>query len=294
MTTTTAAAATQAVASTPAMILVLGGTGKTGRRVAARLSGRPGVTVRIGSRAGTPPFDWDDESTWDAVLDGVGAVYLVYSPDLGIPGADEVVGAFARRAVRHGVTRLVLLSGRGEQGAERAEHAVREAGAEWTIVRCAWFAQAFSEDFLRDGVLEGTVVLPAGAVAEPFVDADDIAEVVVAALLDDGHAGRVRELTGPRALSFAEAAAVLSEVTGRPVRYEPVSPEDYVAVLTEHGLPAHEAEFLAGLFATVLDGRNTAVTDGVREVLGRPAVEFGEAMRRAAAAGAWERVTPGG
>ncbi|EHR60696.1 putative nucleoside-diphosphate sugar epimerase [Saccharomonospora cyanea NA-134] len=276
-------------------VLVLGGTGKTGRRVVSRLRRRGNVEVRVGSRSGRPRFDWTEESTWDEVLDGVDAVYVVYAPDLGAPGADEVMGSFARRAVALGVRRLVLLSGRGEEGAARAERAVRTSGAEWTVVRCAWFVQAFSEDFLRDAVVDGTIALPAGEVPEPFVDADDIADVAVAALLDDGHAGRVYELTGPRALTFAEAAAELSEVTGREVRYAPVPEAEYGAMLVEHGLPEVEATFLAELFSTVLDGRNAHLTDGVREALGRPPRDFGEAVRDAAAQGAWDlaTVTPG-
>lgn len=272
-------------------VLVLGGTGKTGRRVASRLRRREGVEVRLGSRSTRPRFDWTDESTWDTVLTGVDAVYVVYAPDLGVPGADKVVGAFARRAVDLGVRRLVLLSGRGEEGAARAEHAIRTSGAEWTVVRCAWFVQAFSEDFLREGVLDGTLALPAGDVAEPFVDADDIADVAVTALLDDGHVGRVYELTGPRALTFAQAAAELSEVTGREVRYVPVSAAEYGAMLVEHGLPRDEAEFLAELFARVLDGRNFRLADGVREALGRSPRDFGEVVREAAARGAWDPAT---
>src|ERR687895_1316031 len=105
--------------------LVLGGTGKTGRRVVERLEAR-GLPVRVGSRSGEPPFDWEDRSTWAPALDGVGSVYLSYYPDLAVPGAAEAAGAFAELAVRSGARRLALLSGRGEPGAERAEQAVRD------------------------------------------------------------------------------------------------------------------------------------------------------------------------
>ncbi|MEY7973046.1 NAD(P)H-binding protein [Saccharomonospora xinjiangensis] len=274
-------------------VLVLGASGKTGRRVVERLRGRSNVVVRPASRSTLPRFDWNDESTWDDVLDGMDAAYVVYAPDLAVPGADEAVGAFARRAVSLGVRRLVLLSGRGEEGAGRAERALAASGAEWTVVRCAWFAQAFSEDFLRDAVVDGTIVLPAGEVAEPFVDADDIADVAVAALLDSGdagHAGRVYELTGPRALTFAQVAAELSEAIGREVRYVPAPAAEYGAMLTGHGVPEAEAEFLAGLFATVLDGRNAHVADGVREALGREPRDVRDVVRAAAADGAWDAV----
>src|SRR5262245_20806611 len=139
--------------------LVLGGTGKTGRRVASRLaaSGRP---VRIGSRSGHPAFDWNDRGTWSPALEGAGAVYVSYYPDLALPGAADTIGAFARLPVATGASRLVLLSGRGEAEAERAERAVRASGGAVTVLRSAWFAQNFSEDFLRDHVLAGVVALP--------------------------------------------------------------------------------------------------------------------------------------
>jgi uncharacterized protein YbjT (DUF2867 family) len=176
--------------------LVLGGTGKTGRRVVERL-GALGVPTRVGSRSGRPPFDWEDRSTWAPVLEGVGSAYISYYPDLAVPGAPETVGSFAELAVRSGVRRLVLLAGRGEPEAEEAENAVRASGADLTIVRSTWFAQNFSEDYIVDGVRSGEVALPARDVPEPFVDADDIADVAVAALTDDRHIGQVYELTGP-------------------------------------------------------------------------------------------------
>ncbi|MGH8978839.1 MAG: NmrA family transcriptional regulator, partial [Acidimicrobiia bacterium] len=115
------------VPTAPHPILVLGGTGKTGRRVAERLRRRD-LPIRIGSRTATRPFDWEAPATWGPVLEGVRAVYVSFAPDLAVPGAAETVGAFARRAVASGVERLVLVSGRGEEGAERGEHAVQEAG----------------------------------------------------------------------------------------------------------------------------------------------------------------------
>ena len=129
-------------------ILILGGTGKTGRRVAERLQAR-GVAVQMASRSGDTPFDWTDTSGWAPALAGVGAVYITYYPDLAVPGAADAVGAFARLAVDNGVKRLVLLSGRGEEEAQHAEQELIASGADWTIVRASWFAQNFSEGFLR-------------------------------------------------------------------------------------------------------------------------------------------------
>lgn len=262
--------------------LVLGGTGKTGRRVVARLSAR-GLPVRIGSRSGEPPFDWEDQATWPPVLQDVGSVYVTYYPDLAFPGVAETISAFSKLAVGNGVRRLVLLSGRGEEGARASEQAVQNAGADWTIVRSSWFNQNFDESFLLDPVLYGEIALPTGDAAEPFVDADDIADVAVAALTGDGHAGQIYELSGPRLLTFHDVATEIAKATGRDVRYVPVTAEEYKAVLLENDLPVEFAE----LFTTVLDGRNAHLTDGVQRALGREPRDFGDYARNVAASGAW-------
>ena len=206
--------------------LVLGGNGKTGSRVAARLR-EPDRTVRIGSRTGDPRFDWADDTTWAPALHGVDSVYISYYPDVSFPGAADRVGAFAKTAVAGGARRLVLLSGRGEPDAEPSEQAVRDSGVEWTILRSSWFAQNFSEHFLLQPVLEGVIALPAADIAEPFIDVTDVADVAVAALTRDGHAGKVYELTGPRLLTFADVAAELARATGRVVRYVQVTCAEY-------------------------------------------------------------------
>jgi uncharacterized protein YbjT (DUF2867 family) len=272
-------------------VLVLGGTGKTGRRVAKRLEER-GVPMRVGSRSGEPAFDWEDRTTWAPALRDVASVYVSYYPDLAVPGAVETVRLFAELAVENGVRRLVLLSGRGEPEAERAEVALQEvvggkAGAEWTIVRSTWFMQNFSEDYMLGHVLGGEIRLPAGDVPTPFLDADDIAEVAVAALTEEGHTGQLYELTGPRSLTFAEAAAEISKATGRGIRYVPVSLEEHAAEAAEHGVPAEVVELLTYLFAEVVDGRNADTTDGVRRALGREGRDFGDYAREAASTGVW-------
>ncbi len=186
-------------------VLVLGGTGKTGRRIVERLS-EQGVPVRVGSPRGEPPFDWEDSSTWPAVLEGVDAAYIAYYPDLAVPGSAHTVGALAALAAPRGVRRLVLLSGRGEEEAQRTEQLVRDAGTEWTILRSSWMYQNFSEGYLVDSVVSSEISLPVDQTPEPFVDADDIADVAVAALTEPRHAGQLYELTGPRLLTFADAA----------------------------------------------------------------------------------------
>jgi uncharacterized protein YbjT (DUF2867 family) len=265
--------------------LVLGGTGKTGRRVVQRLRAR-GLPVRIGSRSGEPRFDWEDRSTWAPILNGARAAYVAHYWDA-LPGAAATLGSFAELAVESGVPRLVLLSGRGEDEAERAETAVRDAGAELTVLRSTWFAQNFTEDLWREQVQSNVVALPAGDTPEPFVDADDIADVAVAALTDDRHAGELYELTGPRLLTFAGAVAEIGRAVGREISYVPVSIEDFAAAAAEQGVPSDVVEMLAFLFGEVLDGRNARLADGVQRALGRPPRDFGDYARDAAATGIW-------
>jgi uncharacterized protein YbjT (DUF2867 family) len=271
--------------------LVIGGTGKVGRRVVERLTAL-GLPARIGARSGEPPFDWDDRSTWAPVLEGVGSAYVTHYWDA-IPGAAETLGSFAELAVDRGVQRLVLLSGRGEEEAERADRAVRESGAELTVLRSTWFAQNFSENYWSEQVQAGELALPAGDTPEPFVDADDIADVAVAALSDDRHIGEVYELTGPRLLTFAEAVREISRAVGREIRYEPISIEEFAAAAAEQGVPGDVIEMLTFIFGEVLDGRNAHVTDGVRRALGREPRDFSDYARDAAATGIWNpSVTP--
>lgn len=267
-------------------ILVTGGTGKTGSRVVSRLLAG-GHEVRIGSRSAEIPFDWTNRATWGPALADVDAAYLAYQPDLAAPGAPDVIRAFAAAAKTAGVGKLVLLSGRGEPEALECERIVRESGLDWTVVRCAFFAQNFSEGAFADYIPSGTVALPNGDVPEPFVHADDIADVAVAALTEPGHDGEVYELTGPRALSFAEATAEIAAATGRDIQFIPLTRTEFVAGLTEYQVPADEVSLLDYLFGTLLDGRNSAVTDGVRRALGREAKDFGDFVAETAAAGAW-------
>jgi uncharacterized protein YbjT (DUF2867 family) len=266
--------------------LITGGTGKTGRRVAERLTAR-GVPVRVGSRAGEPPFDWQDPATWPAALAGMDAVYLSYYPDLAFPGAADAIRALAGAAVERGVRRLVLLSGRGEPEAQRGEEIVRSSSVDWTIVQSSMFAQNFSEYFLLEPVRSGIVAFPAGDMAEPFIDVEDIADVAAAALTEDRHAGRLYEVTGPRLLTFAEAVAEISAAIGREVRYQPITPDEYYHALTAEGMPPDLAVPIRDLFGSIFDGRNAYVADGVRQALGREPRDFRDYVRDAAATGVW-------
>ncbi|WP_307801612.1 SDR family oxidoreductase [Actinomadura violacea] len=237
------------------MTLVLGGTGQIGRRIVQRLTGRD-LRVRIGSRSGGVPFDWTDTATWAPALDGVHAACIAGRPSIAAPAA---IGAFARLAVASDARRLVLLSARGEPEAQARERALAASGADWTVLRAALPAQDFSEGPLLGPVLNGEVVLPAGA-AEPFVDAADIADAAAAVLTEDGHRGRTYDLTGPRLLTFAAAVAAIAEATGRHIAFVP---------------------------APASSGRRTPLGDGVRQVLRRPPRDFTDYARDTAATGIW-------
>lgn len=267
-------------------IVIIGGAGKTGRRVGDRLACK-GMPVRFASRSTPAPFDWTQPETWRGALEGAASAYLTYQPDVAMPGADEAIASFCLLANVCGLERIVLLSGRGEPGARRAEEALICSGLPYTIVRSSWFAQNFSEGFLLDGVLAGEIALPADRVTEPFVDADDIADVVVAALVEDRHAGQVYEVTGPESLTFAEAVECIAAATGRRIGYTPVSIEECADGMRQAGMPGDVIALLSELFRVVLDGRNSEVMPGVLDALGRPPRSFSEYARTAAATGVW-------
>jgi len=268
------------------LTLVTGATGKTGRRIVARLTAA-GWPVRIGSRSADPAFDWERPATWAPALAGATAAYVAFVPDLAVEGSLDAIRSFLDAAEAAGVRRIVLLSGRGEPEAQACEDELMSRSVEWTILRCSWFSQNFSESFFLDGVLAGELVTPTGLAADPFLDAEDIADAAFAALTTADHAGKLYEMTGPEALSFGEAVAEIGRATGREIRHVEIPVEDYRAALAESDLPPGYPELVMYLFTTVLDGRNTPVTDGVRQALGRPAGSFAAYARRAAAEGAW-------
>jgi uncharacterized protein YbjT (DUF2867 family) len=266
-------------------ILVIGATGKTGSRVAARLE-KSGHDVRRGSRRAPIPFDWDAPETWAPVLDGVSSVYVTYFPDIAMPGALERVEGLCAAAKSAGVRRLVMLSGRGEHHAKLGEEVVRHSGIDFTLIRSAWFAQNFSEGYLRDPILAGVLPMPGGEVQEPIIDVDDIADVAVAALTEDGHSGELYEVTGPMLMTFAEMAAALSEAIGRPIQHMPITFEEFHASVAEAG-----GDEIASIFTAIaretLDGRNAVLADGVERAIGRKPRDFIDFARAAAKAGAW-------
>jgi len=267
-------------------VLVLGGTGKTGRRIVGQLRDK-GLFVRVGSRSVDPGFEWYDQSTWAPALDGVSSVYVSFYPDLAVPGAPEAIQAFTNLAVASGVKKLVLLSGRGEEEAQRCEQIVMNSGVKWTVLRASWFAQNFSEAFMRDLILTGTLALPAGDVQEPFIDADDIADVAVAALSEEGHSGELYELTGPRLMTFTQAVEEISQGAGIEVQYMQISGQDFSDGMEQEGVPKEYIDLVNYLFSTVLDGRNSYLCDGVQRALGRKPRDFSEYVEKAVSEGAW-------
>ncbi len=266
-------------------ILVIGATGKTGSRVASRLEAR-GLPVRRGSRSSATPFDWEAPETWAPALRGARAAYVTYFPDLAFPGAVEKLESLCETARDVDVEHLVLLSGRGEHHARLGEDVVRNSGLDFTIVRAAWFAQNFSEGYLRDPVLAGVLPMPGGDIAEPIIDIDDIADVAVAAVTEEGHKGQLYEVTGPRLMSFADMAGELSRATGREIRHVPISFEEFHANVAQAG-----GTFVADVFTVIaretLDGRNAHTADGVMRALGRGPRDFADFARDAAQTGTW-------
>lgn len=266
--------------------LVLGANGKTGRRVVSGLEVK-GHSVRRGSRSATPAFDWGHPEGWDECLKGVHAIYISYAPDLAMPGATDAIRTLVRKAETHGIERLVLLSGRGEEEAQACERIVLDSTIPTTIVRASWFNQNFSEGAFADMVMARHITLPVGDVPEPFVDVDDIAEVIVTVLTEEGHEGEIYELTGPQALTFREIAAELSKVIGREITFTEVPLDAFVTGAEASGAPKDVVWMLNYLFSTVLDGRNVQLADGVERVLKRKPKDFSEYAQKAAAGGAW-------
>ena len=268
-------------------ILVIGGTGKTGRKVVDRLN-QLGQKVRVGSRSAQPSFDWENKETWSPALEGMDKVYITFQPDLAVPGALEAIEGLTKLAAQAGVKKLVLLSGKGEREAELCEQVVIHSGLDYTIVRASWFMQNFSESFFLDPILEGHVALPKPDAKVPYVSTDDIADVAVQALLDDKHNGQIYELTGPRLLTFEEVIQEIAQVSGREISFTPVELEEYIKFLEQVGVPEDYVWLINYLFSNVLDAEgNDVVTGDVEKVLGRAPKDFSQYARETQQTGVW-------
>ncbi len=268
-------------------ILVIGGTGKTGRKVVEQLKKR-NQNVRIGSRNESPSFEWEDPTSWSKALEGIDKVYIVFYPDLAVPGAFEAIQGLTEAAKKAGVKKAVLLSGKGEKEAERCEQLVANSGLDYTLVRASWFNQNFSESFFLEPVLSGHVALPMPDTKIPFVDTGDIAEVVVEALLNDAHNGKTYEITGPEALTFEEAVDIIAQATERDLKYQAVTQEEYNAMLKDAGVPSDYIWLFDYLFREVLGNpNNQLVTTDVEKILGRKATDFRAYVHKTVKSGLW-------
>ena len=268
-------------------ILVLGSNGKTGRRVAARLENNSEVEIRLGSRNEKIPFDWENPQTWKNVVKDIDTVYITFQPDLAVPFAAEAIENFTKLATKNGVQKIVLLSGRGEKEAQVCEEIVKKNAKYWTIIRASWFNQNFSESFFLDPILYGIVALPRAEALEPFTDADDIANVVTTALLNDSHNGKTYELTGPRLLTFKQAVNEIAEASGRNITFQSLSLEEYTQMLREYQVPEDHIWLVNYLFEQVLDGRNSNITQDIENILGRKAKDFSAYAKETAKTGIW-------
>lgn len=267
-------------------MVVLGGTGKTGRKVAEKLA-EMDYDVRIGSRKSIPSFDWDNEADWPALLEGIDAVYITFQPDLAVPGAVEKIESFTTAAINRGVKKLVLLSGKGEAEAQRAEEVIKRSGVEWTIVRASWFNQNFSESFFLEPLLAGHMALPKADEPIPFIDTEDIADVAVAALTNDIHSGNVYELTGQQQFTLRQATKKIAEATGREIQFTEVTIDEYGEAMKDAGVPDDFVWLVSYLFREILVPENSIITNDVKRVLGREARSFDDYVRETAATGVW-------
>lgn len=266
--------------------LIIGNSGKTGKRVEQQLKAM-GVNTRGVSRSSAIPFDWYDSNTWQAALEGTTSTYVTFQPDLAVPGSADIIQAFCDLALTTGLNKIVLLSGRGEEGAQQAEQVLIQSGLDWNVVRASWFAQNFSEGFMLDGILSGEMILPESKVLEPFIDVDDIADVVVAAITQDRLKNRLFEVTGPRLMTFADCIEEIRKATGKTIQLKPVSVDEYIDHLSAMGLPEGVQWLMRELFTEVFDGRNANLESGVLEALGREPTDFSEYVRKAVASGSW-------
>jgi uncharacterized protein YbjT (DUF2867 family) len=270
-------------------ILVIGGTGKTGHRVAKGLTAL-GHNVTIGSRKGNPAFDWEDHSTFGPALKGMDRAYIVYYPDLAVPGAREAITRLTETALKEGLEKVVLLSGKGEKEAEACEEIVANSGLNYTLVRASWFNQNFSEGAFLDFVLAGQVALPMPDAKIPFVDAHDIAAVVTKVLVDDAYNGETIVVTGPEKLSFKQVVEIMDRAMDYRIDYTPISIEDFKAGMKAAGLPDSYVWLFGYLFEEVLGNPdNQELSNDVERLLGRKATSFEAFVRRTMATGIWDR-----
>lgn len=271
-------------------ILVIGGTGKTGRRVVEQLQNK-GIEPRIGSRNASPSFDWGDKDTWVNALNGIERMYVTYYPDLAVPGAKEAIQSLTYLAKELGVKKMVLLSGKGETEAEACENIVMNSGIDYTIVRASWFNQNWSESFFLEPILTGEVALPMSNVLIPFVDANDIAEVAATVLIDESYNGEIIEVTGPELITFKDIVNIISKTSNRSLNFYDITLEQYIDGMKQMQIPSDVVWLIEYLFTHVLTNpKNQLVVNDIERVLGRKAKPFIEYAKETAKTGIWSQV----
>ncbi|WP_299336306.1 NmrA family NAD(P)-binding protein [uncultured Psychroserpens sp.] len=270
-------------------ILVIGGTGKTGRRVAENLV-QLGHNVRVVGRKTNPAFDWENTDTYDAALKDMDRAYIVYYPDLAVPGSRDAISSLTEKALEAGLEKVVLLSGKGETEAEACEEIVANSGLNYTLVRASWFNQNFSEGAFLEFVLNGAVALPMPEARIPFVDANDIADVVSKVMVDDTYNGQTITVTGPQKRTFKEVVEIMAEATNKHIQFIPISIDEFKEGMRKAGLPDSYVWLFGYLFQEVLGNpENQDVSHDVAKVLGRPAIDFESFARETAATGIWNQ-----
>jgi uncharacterized protein YbjT (DUF2867 family) len=274
--------------NSPSNVLVLGGTGKTGSRLAARLA-KFGLGVRTAARHGADVhFDWDDPTTHSPALQGTDRLYLV-APVMRVDFAEQVA-TFLDLAEAVGVRHVTYLSAYGidEAPPEVALRTVEldligRGAMTHSILRPAWFMQDFSETFLKP--VDGSITVPTANGSEAFIDADDIAAVAAETLANpEAHAGTAYALTGPEAMTVSEAAEIIAEVTGTPMKHNDIDRDLWIQGAVAAGVPAEYGVMLRMLMETVASGRGSRPNDNVKEVTGAPPIRFVDFARRTAQA----------
>jgi uncharacterized protein YbjT (DUF2867 family) len=270
-------------------ILVIGGNGKTGRRVAENLT-QLGHNVRVVGRKTNPAFDWENTDTYDAALKDMDRAYIVYYPDLAVPGSRDAISTLTKKALEAGLEKVVLLSGKGETEAEACEEIVANSGLNYTLVRASWFNQNFSEGAFLEFILNGVVALPMPEARIPFVDVNDIADVVSKAILDDSYNGQTITVTGPQKRTFKEVVEIMAEAIDKHIQFVSISIDEFKEGMKQAGLPDSYVWLFGYLFQEVLGNpENQEVSDDVAKVLGRPAIDFETFAKQTAATGIWNQ-----
>ena len=249
-------------------VLLTSGFGKTGRAIAERLSVQ-GLGFCAASRTTPTKFDWKDKATWPTALKGKKSVYLCFAPDIVLPGSRQCISDFIKTAEQYDCEKLVLLSCRGVEEAEACETIVHQSNLETTVVRSSWFFQNFLEDDFARMITEGALTLPSADIEEPYIDVEDVADVIVKVLTEAGHTGKTYEITGSQSLSFRQMAKEMSDAFGRTIQLCDTPHRKFVFDLAGSSAPSEVIWLFDFLFDYILDGRNSRPTNRFFGLMGR-------------------------